>query len=288
MVMTKVNCHGLVRGEGEPAVLQIMHNIDLGLQPLDKTVPGAVFRNPKTGELIFNKIIRIDNLDKLPFPAYHLLPPLNVYKSRSRKSPVAAIVTSRGCLFKCSFCSKDIFKNKVTFRSPDNVLSEIDYLVQNFGVRQIDILDDNFALKKNRLEEILNGLINRNYGLAINLQSGIRSEIIDESLLNKMKKAGIFKIAFGVESADKNVLRLCRKKLDLNKIVSAASLAKQKGFLTYGFFIIGLPGETDEGFERTLDFARRVNFDIANFCIATPFVGTELYRQVQENGNGNA
>jgi radical SAM superfamily enzyme YgiQ (UPF0313 family) len=224
------------------------------------------------------------DLDRLPFPAYHRLPPLKTYKSRCRKRPFAAIITSRGCAYNCIFCSKDIFQRKVAFRSSASVLAEIEYLVKNFGIRGLDILDDNFAQNRIRMEEILEGLIQRNYGLSINLQSGIRSEIIDEDLLSLMKKAGIYKLGFGIESADPEVLKICRKKLDLRKLEKVVNLSKKMGFLVYGFFIIGLPGETEKSFRTTLDLAYRLKLDVANFCMAVPFLGTELFRMVQEKG----
>lgn len=284
MVLSRIPCHGLVRGEGEYAIVRIMQNIAAGRDVFDSEVPGAAYRDSENGSLLMNPVVRIKDLDQLPFPAYHLLPPLKRYKMRARKRPVAAIITSRGCVHRCTFCSKDIFKRKVTFRSPANVLAEIDFLVDRYGVRQIDILDDNFAHKRSHVESILDGIIQRDYGLAVNLQLGIRAEILDESLLVKMKRAGVFKLGFGVESADPEVLRLCRKPLNLRKVEESVKLAKKHGFVVYGFFIIGLPGETEESFQQTLEFARRANFDVANFMMAVPFVGTELYRMVEADG----
>ncbi|MCK5209937.1 MAG: radical SAM protein, partial [Cyclobacteriaceae bacterium] len=209
---------------------------------------------------------------------------LKKYRVISKQRPVAPIITSRGCAHECTFCSKDVFKRKVTFRSAENVLKEIDFLVKNYGIRQIDILDDNFMQKRSRVEEILDGLISRNYGLSINLPSGVRIEQIDRALLKKMRKAGFYKIAFGVESADPEVLKRVRKKLDLQKLALTVKTAKELGFETYGFFVIGLPGETEESFNQTLDYACNTGFDVANFCIAIPFVGTELFDLVQKHG----
>jgi radical SAM superfamily enzyme YgiQ (UPF0313 family) len=284
VLLEEFPCHGIIRGEGEFTVLRLVENMTKGAPAFDGEVPGAMFRDPSTGAVTANPIVRITDLDGLPFPAYHLLPPLRTYKSRARKRPMAAIVTSRGCPHQCTFCSKDVFLRKVTFRSPGNVLAEIDQLVERYGVRQIDILDDNFTQSRARVEEIMDGLIARGHRLALNLQSGIRTEIIDEPLLAKMKRAGVYKLAFGIESADPAVLALCRKSLDLTRAEEAARAAKRMGFLVYGFFVIGLPGETEEGFKKTLDFARKIDFDVANFCMAIPFPGTELYRTVEREG----
>ena len=99
-----------------------------------------------------------------------------------------------------------------------------------------------------------------------------------------MKKAGIYKLAFGIESADSEVLRICRKKLDLKKLEEVVNIANKMGFLVYGFFIIGLPGETEVSFRRTLEFAHRLKLDVANFCMAVPFPGTELFNMVKKKG----
>ncbi|KHK02173.1 B12-binding domain-containing radical SAM protein [Desulfovibrio sp. TomC] len=283
LVLDNFACNGVVRGEGEESLLHLVRNI-VARRPLFEGVSGAAWKDQATGTLCANPVKRITDLDALPFPAYHLLPPLSRYKSRSRKRPIAPLVTSRGCAHGCSFCSKDIFQRKVTFHSPHSVLSQIDWLIKEFGVRQLDILDDNFAMDRKRMEAILDGIIERGYNLAINLNVGIRSEGLDENIFQKMKKAGVFKVAFGIESADPGVLELCNKKLNIAVLSRAIAMARRMGFIVYGFFIIGLPGETEEAFRRTMRFAKDVKLDIANFCLAVPFVGTELYRQVERNG----
>jgi anaerobic magnesium-protoporphyrin IX monomethyl ester cyclase len=284
-VLEEFECDGIIRGEGEYALLQIMRNLASGAPLFDEKVPGAAYRGRDGGPQVINPTERIRNLDRLPFPALHLLPPLKKYRSRARKGPSAPIVTSRGCQYKCAFCSKDVFGRRVTFRSAENVLEEIELLVDKYHVGQIDIVDDNFASNRRRLEDILDGLVTR-YGdsLDINIQSGVRSENLDEPLLRKMKQAGVSKLAFGIESADEEVLRLCRKQSDLNKIAESAQIARRLGFSVFGFFIIGLPGETEEAFRKTLDYAHRIELDVANFCMAIPFVGTELFSMVSEKG----
>lgn len=284
MILDTIACHGLVRGEGEYAIVRIVDNLVAGRPAFDDQVPGGMWRDPDTGAVKANPPERIMDLDALPFPAWHLLPPLASYKSYSRRHPVGAIMTSRGCAHACSFCSKDIFQRKVVFRSPRNVLEEIDILVRQHGVRQLDILDDNFAQNPKRMEAILDGIIAGGYDLDINFQSGIRAESLTDAILQKMKKAGVFKIAFGIESVEPTVLELCRKKLNVPKLVDAVRKAKKLGFTVYGFFIIGLPGETDEGFQKTLQFAKDMDFHVANFSMATPFIGTELFKQIEQGG----
>lgn len=282
-VLEEIICDGLVRGEGEYATLQIIKNLKKNRFLFRGKISGATYLNKKE-EMVSNPVSRITNLDEIPFPAYHLFPTFNRYKSRTRKSPFAPIVTSRGCPHACTFCSKDIFQRVVIFRSAKNVLKEIKYLAKYYNVRQIDILDDNFAQHKNRFEEILEGLAKIKPRLAINLQSGIRTELLNEENLLKMKKAGIFKLAFGIESADEKVLALHKKALNLKKVEESIALSKKMGFAVYGFFIIGLPGETERSFNKSLAFIKKTNLDIVNFSMAIPFVGTELYKMIEEKG----
>lgn len=283
LVLGEFACDGLIRGEGEYGMARLAENALAGAPLFDEGVAGAAWRDPE-GNVRENPPERILDLDSLPFPALDLAPPLSRYKSRSRKRPIAPLITSRGCAHACSFCSKDIFKRRVSFRSPENVLAEIDHLVTTRGVRQIDILDDNFAQKKTRMRAILQGLAERGYDLAVNLNAGIRTEGLTEEDFILMRRAGVFKVAFGIESADPGVLAMCDKRLKLETVERCIGWARKMGFVVYGFFIIGLPGEDEAAFRKTLEFARRTDLDVANFCLAAPFVGTELYRQVEKGG----
>ena len=169
-------------------------------------------------------------------------------------------------------------------RSPENLIKEIDMLVKRYGVRQIDILDDNFTINKNRTERILDLIIERDYNLYFNLQSGIRTENLDQNIINKMKRAKIWKVSIGIESGDYLMLKKIKKHLDLNRALEIASMIKKAGIELYGFFMVGLPGDTPEKMQKTIDFAIKMDPDIANFCITIPFPGTELYDMVKREG----
>lgn len=280
--LEKSKADAIVLGEGEETALEICQRMKRK-RPLFKNVAGLVYR--ENGEIIQNeRRPLIGDLDSLPFPAYHLLPDLNCYKTRARKKPVASIFTSRGCPFQCVYCSSNIFGKKYRMRSPQNVLEEIDYLVKHYQVKQIDILDDNFTLIKERTDKIFDGLIARGHNLAINLQSGIRADRVDKELIKKMRKAGVFKIAFGVETGDKRVLKIIKKSLDLRAVLKATKWAKKEGITTYGFFMFGLPGETKTSMQKTINFAKKMDPDIAHFGITVPFPGTELYEEIKRRG----
>jgi len=230
----------------------------------------------------------IKNLDDLPYPAYHLLPPLKMYKSRSRKSPVAPIFTSRGCPYQCIFCSssskKSVFGPTFRVRSPENVVGEIEYLVKNFGVKQIDVLDDNFTLDMERTHNICNLIIEKDIKVLINLQNGVRADRLTRELVFKLKKAGVYKAGIGIESGDTQIIKNIKKSLDLEQVKRAIKWFREAGIISYGFFIFGHPGEDEEKMQRTIDFAIEANPHIANFVGAVPLPGTELYDIIEREG----
>lgn len=272
----------VVCSEGEEVVYGIMRNLR-DFPRSFKDILGIVYRDD--GRIVWNPAAgRIIDLDKLPFPAYHLLPPLKYYHSRARKWPFMGIITSRGCPYQCSFCSKDVFGDKVTFRSPENIVSEIELLVKYRGIRQIDILDDNFTLDRNRCEKICGLLIKRALKVSISLQSGVRVDNMDSQLLYLLKKAGVFKIAFGIESGDEDVLKGIGKNINLKTALEAAQQARQMGMIVIGFFMIGLPYDTPKTLQKTIDFAKKMDPHIANFMITIPFYKTPLYKLVEEKG----
>jgi radical SAM superfamily enzyme YgiQ (UPF0313 family) len=268
----------VVRGEGEKTFLEIVKNKKLA------SINGITFKIGK--KIVHNKPVElIKNLDEIPFPDYHLLEPsLKKYKCRARKLPVAPIVTSRGCPYQCIYCNKSIFGYTYRYRSPKNIIEEIDYLINQFDIKQIDILDDNFTLVPKNTEEVLGMIIKRKYNITINCQNGIRADTLTREIIHKMKLAGIFKVGIGIESGNKEILQKIKKQLDLFKVKQVIKWFREEGIITHGFFMIGLPWDTKETMQETIDFAIESNPDIANFMITIPFPGTSLYSYIQNNG----
>ena len=280
--LAEFNVDAVVIGEGEQTFLEIVNNLKNNL-PLFQNVAGVAYK--ENGELKFNSSRPINaNIDELPFPDHSMLPDPYLYKRRTNQSPAVPILTSRGCPYLCTFCSRDLYKNKVLFRTPKNVVNEIDYLVETFKFKQIDIIDDNFLVNKNRAKEILQMIIERPYKIAINLQSGVRVDAIDEELLIFMKKAGVYRVALGVESGDERVLKNSKKGIKLDEVRKAVKLVKQAKLRADCFFMIGLPGDNAESMQRTIDFAKELKPNTANFSMTIPFPGTELYREAKEHG----
>ncbi len=270
-----------VQGEGEVTFLDICQ----GKNPED--INGTVYL--KDNQITFNRPRElIANLDDLPFAAYHLLPDLKLYRSRSRKAPMAPVFTSRGCPYQCVFCSssskKSPFQNRFRFRSAENVVDEIEYLIKRFGIKQIDILDDNFTLYHDRADKILDLIIERKIKVAINLQNGVRADKLTFGMVKKMKKAGVYKLGIGIESGNTEVLKKMKKALDLKDVKNAVKWCREAGIICIGFFMIGFPFDTEETIKETIDFAIKLNPSIANFMTAVPLPGTELYDIVEKNG----
>jgi len=274
---------GIVVGEGELTLKEIIDNIEQDKENIFEDVSGVIFKSNGCFNVNPPREI-INDLDSMPMPSYSLLPNLNLYKSRARLKPVGAIFTSRGCPFQCIYCNSNIFGHRIRYKSPKSVLEEIDYLYEKFNIKQLDVLDDNFAMDRNRLIKILDGIIDRKYNLNINLQNGIRADKIDGEVAEKLKEARVYKLSFGVESGDINILRRIKKRLNLDKVIEANKIAKKQGIITYGNFMLGLPGDNQYTMQKTIDFAKKMNPDIANFMITIPFPGTELYRIIENDG----
>ncbi|MBI2304200.1 MAG: radical SAM protein [Chloroflexi bacterium] len=269
-------------GEGEETVLEIMER-RRSQKPLFDDVRGVAFWRGE--EVVINPPReRIRNLDQLPFPAFDLLPNLTRYSHRVRRTPAMPIMTSRGCPYGCTFCSKSTFGRRVTFRSTQNVIQEIDYAVEKYHIKQLDVLDDAFATKRQRALEILTLLSQRSYPLAINFQNGIRADSIDDELIDLMKKASVFRIAFGIESGDEAILRGIKKGTDVATIRRACTLAQKAGFIVDGFFMLGLPGDTEQTMQATIRLAKELPLNNAEFFITLPLPATELYDFVKGNG----
>jgi radical SAM superfamily enzyme YgiQ (UPF0313 family) len=272
----------VVVGEGEETLAEIMEKISRGdSSPAEKT-KGCVWRAP--GGEIRREEPRplIPDLDALPMPAWDLLPPFRLYKSRARRRPIGALITSRGCPHQCTYCNKSIFGARSRFHSVDRVIAEVDILVETYGIRQLDFLDDNLTLKLVWAKDLFRRL--RPYGLAINLQNGIRADFCDEELLDVMRAAGVFKISFGVESGSPEGQRRIKKNLDLSAVLRAARWARERGIVVYANFILGLPYETTSEMHETIDFAIRMDPDIATFNCLLPLPGTEVWREIAAHG----
>lgn len=273
-----------VMGEGEETLLELVQRLEKGESYED--LKGLAFR--KDGKVVINPERGfIQDVDSIPLPSYHLMPldkyyefpdPHGIALKHPRFMP---IFTSRGCPFKCTYCH-NIFGKTFRARSPENVLAEIELLYYKYGVREFHIEDDIFNTQKPRAKRIMDLIVER--GLKVHLQfpNGIRAECFDEELAIKMKRAGTFVTAFGVESAAPRVMKNIKKNLNLEKVKTAAYLAAKHGILSWGFFMIGFTDESREEMEQTIQFACDQPFHIASFSILMPFPCSELFDKMKD------
>ncbi len=227
----------------------------------------------------------IQNLDKLAFPARDLLPLHKYWTPGVRRYPFATMMTSRGCPYSCTFCSNFRTQGKqFRFRSPENVLAEIDELVNKYGVKEINIIDDNFTFMPQRVKEICDLLIERNYDVILKTGNGIRADRVNLPMLKHMKKAGFYLVAFGIESGNPEILKKMRKGETREQIKQAVTWAKQAGLITEGFFMFGNEGEGEKEMRETIDFAKELDLNIAQFQVYTPVPGSPLYEKIARDG----
>jgi len=279
----------VVIGEGEHAMRDLVRAInDDGDY---SQIGGLGFK--LSGDIVVNPKSRmIENLDELPMPARHLLPMQTYFKTNipqsgtSLRSPNTSMMTSRGCPAQCVFCATSKFwGNRCRMRSVESVLNEMEYLVEHYGVREIQFIDDNLTLDKERAIQIFDGMIKRQLNIVWNTPQGIAIWSLDDRILAKMKESGCYEITLGIESGDQDVLRdIIKKPLKIEKIEPLVKVARRLGLITKGYFVVGLPGETKEQMRRTFEFARKLKLDAVGIFIATPLPGTRLYDICLEKG----
>ncbi len=279
----------VVRGEGEAAWEEICQVLETGgEQPDLSQVQGISFKKPD-GQVVHTPNRPVDDPDSLPFPAYHFFKMgryTNLQPTVDQvEGPSYPILTSRGCPYRCTYCSQ-IAPRIWRGRSPRNVVEEWRWLVRELGAGEIGVLDDSFNIDRARALEICDLLIaeglNHVPWIMIN---GIRANLADKELLGRMREAGCIRTAFGVESGNQRILdSVIDKHLTLEQVRAAFQAAREVGMETIGFFIIGLPGETEETMEDTIRFACELDPVVANFSMATPFPGTQMHRTVMEQG----
>jgi anaerobic magnesium-protoporphyrin IX monomethyl ester cyclase len=241
----------------------------------------------KDGKVVFNRrapLVR--DLDELPMPAWDLLPMIkyrahnwHCFNNINDRQPYAVIYTSLGCPFKCSFCCINALFGKpgIRYRSPNRVIEEIDYLVKDCNIKNIKILDEMFVLKESHVVRLCDLIIERGYDL--NMWAYARVDTVNETMLSKMKQAGINWVAYGFESGSKKVLNGVNKRYQTDRVDAVVGMTYDAGLYVCANFIFGLPDDDHESMRQTLDLALTINAEWANFYSAMAYPGSELYQQ---------
>ena len=263
-------------------------------------VPGIVYwRSAEGGARAIHRTLPaplVDDLDHdLTGDAWDLLP-MDKYRAHNwqcfgamdTRMPYASIYTTLGCPYKCSFCciNAPFGKNGYRFRSPKAVLAEIDLLIERYGVRTFKIVDEMFVLNERHVTTICKGLIPRNAALddTLNFWAYARIDTVKPVMLEMLRRAGIRWLALGIESGSKHVRDGAKKALRTEDIVGIVRAIQQAGINVIGNYIFGLPDDDLESMQQTLDLAKELNCEFANFYSAMAYPGSPLYAQAVEKG----
>ncbi len=227
-------------------------------------VPGLVYK--KNSDIIVNPPHPDEeNFDEYPNPARHLLPNELYAEFPTERRNFTVMVTSLGCPKECIFCEAG--RTKYAPRSAKTVVNEIEECVTKYGVREIDIFDYEFPILRKRAEDICDGIIERNLDVIWACRARIDS--VDETLLKKMHKAGCRRIYYGIESGDQAVLDRLNKGITTAKVKETIQATRETGIKSLGFFLIGVPGETQTSARKMVAFASGLGLHYAQFSKLT-------------------
>ena len=283
VAMRDKNVDYWVIGEGENTLLNLLNELNKTQPNLSHLKGLAHFKN---GAPYINITAGyIEDLDSIPFPDYGNLNFMDYANQQLKygqgicasRFPYATTITSRGCPYRCIFCSgPSISGKKVRLRSVNNILKEIDDLYKQ-GIVEIIFLDDHFFFSRKRAIGIMKGIIERGYDNLIWKCANLTLWRLDEEILALMKESGCYQMTVSIESGNQYVLKnIIKKPIDLEKMPDILNMAKSKGFEIIANFIIGFPHETWDQIRETFAFAEKLNVDLVNFHIATPLPKTEL------------
>jgi anaerobic magnesium-protoporphyrin IX monomethyl ester cyclase len=245
-----------------------------------RQIKGLVWRN---GDEIVVNLPRpfIPNLDDLPLPLHHLLP-LNAYRIPMIKGPYTFIVTSRGCTAGCKYCIKHVsYQYSIRLRSPESIVAEL-WELNRLGIHNVHMYADLFTVSREQVMGMCDLIIKE--GLKVRWTCNSRVDYVDEEMLQRMAQAGNWLISWGIESGNEEILKQARKGYRMEQAHLALHWAKKAGIKNWGYFIIGLPGETEETIRQTIELSKKLPLDIALFHIAAPYPGTPFFFEVLENG----
>jgi anaerobic magnesium-protoporphyrin IX monomethyl ester cyclase len=263
-------------GEGEATIVELCR----GESPAK--IPGMLYREDgavRQGEAR----PFVTDLDAIPFPRYRKFELDKFFSRTVSRRPKISIASSRGCPFLCTFCAAHLGAGRrFRPRSAGNVADEIEYWAR-LGVREFSFVDDNFTMNRERVYAFCDEIDKRGLkGLRLSMDNGIRADRVDREMMKRMKAAGFFRFAIGVESASNSVLERLKKGEKIETIERAVRDATELGFSVLLFFVVNHPGETWADLEKSVALARRYPVDEATFNNLVPYPNTELYHYLKK------
>ena len=279
--LDEAGCAFVVRGEGEVALPRLLE------QELDPEGIAGVYTPDSlpTSSQDWKLAETVEELDSLPFPDwervqlrhYQLAP----HGGLVRAVPLAPVMSSRGCPYACRFCaSPGFYGRRIRFRSPAAVEAEVRWLQRAHGVRELHFEDDNLTLRRDHAEELCSRLAALPGRLVFACPNGIRADRVDRPLARSLAEAGCYRAGLGIETADPTLLASIGKGESLEAISTAIEALDEAGILAQGFFVFGLPGETRETLERSIDYACASRLSIAQFLILDILPGSALWDEL--------
>ena len=263
----------VVRGEGDESLPELLDGVPF------EDVAGVTWRaDGGWGETPARRLL--DDLDALPMPAWDLFD-LRRYRQRSlvaRTTPVADLESSRGCRARCIYCTKGVFGNQYRVKSPGRMVDELEH-ARAAGFRAFNLVDDSFTTLTTRSIAVCEEILRRDIRMPWTLTNGIRVANVNEEFFRVARRAGCYLLAFGFESGSDEVLKRIKKGATVRQARRAVGWARKYGFTILGYFMVGLPGETEETIRETAEFAASLDLDFAKFSITMPLPGTPLYDQ---------
>ncbi len=265
----------VVVGEGEETIVELLSSI---VNKTDKRmVKGIAFRS---GEgICFTGNRDLLDINGISFPARHLIDQ-DKYMSIMARKPFATMVTSRGCPFRCHFCTQVYWQNKFRMRTSGNVIEEIEEIVEKYNAREIMMYDETFLVDKKRAISISEGITEK--GLKIKWDIRTRIDTIDEAIMESIRKAGCYKVHIGIESGSDRILEKMNKGIDTAGIIKTVNNLKKYGFEVLGYFMIGYVGETLDEINETINFSLSLPLDWAHYNITLPVPAVPLFDDAVE------
>jgi anaerobic magnesium-protoporphyrin IX monomethyl ester cyclase len=274
----------VVRGEFEYTAADLARALDAGGEL--GGVLGLTYRHAD-GDVRRNSDRPLfEPLDRMPFPARHIVKGDGYRAGIYSGGHPTAMVSSRGCPYRCTFClwPDILYGHKFRARSAENVVDEIEEAVRRYGHDEIYFDDDTFTIDRQRVMDICRMIQERGLEKEVEWIAQCRVDTVDREMLEAMKAANCGYILFGVESGSPKMLKKMKKGITLDKVRVAFDLARQVGIKTQAFFLFGIPGETQETIRETIEFAKEINASSTQFAVAIPHPGTALYEECRANG----
>lgn len=273
-IMSETPADFAVYGEGERTFSEIIDHLKGGKE-LNR-INGLIYRND---DGVVEKTAareKIGDLDSIPFPAYDFFP--------IEKYPLHRMITSRGCPYSCAWCnSSSVWNFTYRHRSVENVIAEIEFLLKNYGKKIFVFGDNSFNVDLTWVDEFCDELIDKKFKILWSVS--LRADKLTRELARKMKEAGCYNVAIGIESANEMILQHMNKSTDLERLQSGIRILKEAGIEVLSQFVIGSPFDTLETVRESIEFAKTSGSDYSNFYTVLPFKGTAQWEYVSKHGH---